>query len=75
MKNLAYYKVNYLTPIYLEYAPVGFVNKRESKKKDKEEKAKASSSSSSSDSEEDDVKKKQLRSIFVKNLNFNTVEE
>lgn len=23
MRNLAYYKVNYLTPIYLEYAPVG----------------------------------------------------
>ncbi len=23
MRNLAYYKVNYLTPIYLEYAPIG----------------------------------------------------
>lgn len=23
MRNLAYYKINYLTPIYLEYAPMG----------------------------------------------------
>lgn len=23
MRNLAYYKINYLTPIYLEYAPIG----------------------------------------------------
>jgi len=25
MRNLAYFKVNYLTPIYLEYAPVGIL--------------------------------------------------
>jgi hypothetical protein len=23
MRNLAYYKINYLSPIYLEYAPIG----------------------------------------------------
>ena len=23
MRNLAYYKINYLAPIYLEYAPIG----------------------------------------------------
>ena len=26
MQNLAYYKVNYINPIYLEYAPKGFIN-------------------------------------------------
>lgn len=25
MRNLAYYKINYLTPIYLEYAPMGIL--------------------------------------------------
>ena len=28
MKNLAYHQVNYITPIYLEYAPVGFVKEK-----------------------------------------------
>jgi len=31
MKNLAYYKVNFIMPIYLEYAPIGvFEDKRKS---------------------------------------------
>ena len=30
LKNLAYHKVNYVNPIYLEYAPKGFVKKQES---------------------------------------------
>ena len=33
MKNLAYYKINYLTPIYLEYAPVGFIKENKPSKK------------------------------------------
>ena len=32
MKNLAYYKVNYVNPIYLEYAPKGLVSAKSSKK-------------------------------------------
>jgi len=27
LKNLAYHKVNFVNPIYLEYAPKGFVKK------------------------------------------------
>lgn len=30
MRNLAYYKINFLTPIYLEYAPVGTLQPLES---------------------------------------------
>ena len=31
MANLAYHKVNYINPIYLEYAPKGLVRKETSK--------------------------------------------
>ena len=31
LKNLAYHKVNFVNPIYLEYAPKGLVKKREEK--------------------------------------------
>ena len=34
MKNLAYFKVNYLTPIYLEYAPIGFVKSEKTKRRE-----------------------------------------
>jgi len=59
MKNLAYYKVNYLTPIYLEYAPVGFIVNKKTKKKDKKkaEKAVSESDSAASDSEENEKDK------------------
>jgi hypothetical protein len=59
MKNLAYYKVNYLTPIYLEYAPVGFIVNEKTKKKDKKkaEKAVSESDSAASDSEENEKDK------------------
>lgn len=36
MKNLAYYKFNYLMPLYLEYAPLLFSRDRSSKKSKKE---------------------------------------
>ena len=32
-KNLAYHKVNFITPIYLEFAPTGFVKEKEKKQK------------------------------------------
>lgn len=32
MKNLAYYKVNYINPIYLEFAPKGLILKKSKKK-------------------------------------------
>ena len=31
MQNLAYHKVNYINPIYLEYAPKGLVNTKSKK--------------------------------------------
>lgn len=37
MRNLAYYKINYLTPIYLEYAPIGILT--EIKQSDSEQEA------------------------------------
>ena len=62
MRNLAYYKVNYLTPIYLEFAPIGTLSQAKQKAQD-------------SESEIEEVKDRQQRQIFVKNLNFNTREE
>lgn len=62
MRNLAYYKVNYLTPIYLEYAPIGTLSQAKQMAQD-------------SESEIEEVKDRQQRQIFVKNLNFNTREE
>ena len=38
MKNLAYYKVNYIMPIYLEYAPLVISKKSLESKKDKSKK-------------------------------------
>lgn len=63
MRNLAYYKINYLTPIYLEYAPIGILT--ELKQSDSEQQ----------DAAGDDVQDRQQRQIFIKNLNFNTREE
>ena len=37
MKSLAYHKVNFITPIYLEYAPTGLVVKSRQRKNSKEE--------------------------------------
>ena len=63
LRNLAYYKVNYLTPIYLEYAPIGILQK-EVAKEDSDEEA-----------SEEGAGEKQQRQIFIKNLNFDTREE
>lgn len=65
MRNLAYYKINHLMPIYLEYAPVGTLKPLSTDKK-----------SEASDAEpQDTVQDRQRRQIFVKNLNFDTREE
>lgn len=37
LKNLAYHKVNFVNPIYLEYAPKGLVRKKAVKKEGEEE--------------------------------------
>ena len=39
MRSLAYYKINFLTPIYLEYAPVGTLKPIESSDSEMAEKA------------------------------------
>ena len=36
MENLAYHKFNYIQPIYLEYAPKGFVNTKARSSKEEE---------------------------------------
>ena len=56
MKNLAYYKVNYINPIYLEYAPKGLVASK-SKNKDKEE-DEEKKSEQQEDEQADEVKHK-----------------
>lgn len=62
MRNLAYYKINYLTPIYLEYAPVGTLQP-------------IGGDSESEEKPADEVQDRQQKQIFVKNLNFDTREE
>ena len=37
LKNLAYHKVNFVNPIYLEYAPKGLVRKKALKKEGEED--------------------------------------
>ena len=55
MKNLAYHKVNYITPIYLEYAPVGFV--KSNKKGSKNENPEADEKGDEVDSEDEELLK------------------
>ena len=38
MRNLAYYKINHLMPIYLEYAPVGTLSKPDRQESESDEK-------------------------------------
>ena len=63
-KNLAYYKVNYIMPIYLEFAPEAVIHEGPIEQ------------SESSDDEEQPVGEEDARfkTVFVKNLNFNTTE-
>ena len=58
-KNLAYYKVNYIMPIYLEFAPEDFIS--DEKQED-------------SESDDDEGKEAREKTVFIKNLNFNTTE-
>ena len=66
MKNLAYYKFNYLMPLYLEYAPLQISNDRARKEEAPAE---------VEDEVAQDSSQKQERTVFVKNLNFSTTEE
>jgi multiple RNA-binding domain-containing protein 1 len=67
MRNLAYYKINHLMPIYLEYAPVGTLKPIAGVTQDEEESEKEGGGN--------EVQERQKRQIFVKNLNFDTREE
>lgn len=66
-KNLAYYKVGYITPIYLEFAPETVVAKENLKHVLEEE-----SDQANEDAEDQD---KRLKTVFVKNLNFTTTDQ
>ena len=67
-KNLAYYKVNYIMPIYLEFAPEEIIIKENAKPAHKDEE--------SNQSEDEDKVENSSRSktVFIKNLNFSTNE-
>ena len=77
MKYLAYYKINYINPIYLEFAPQVFKGMKD-KNKAKANDADASSAEDDENKEgknqDDEDKEKRMKTIFVKNLNFNTTE-
>ena len=68
MKNLAYYKFNYLMPLYLEYAPLQI-------SKDRAKKEVTPTEVEEEEAKEEDSSLKQERTVFVKNLNFSTTEE
>jgi multiple RNA-binding domain-containing protein 1 len=65
-KNLAYYKVNYIMPIYLEFAPDIIASQiaasREKPAEAEEQK------------DEDEDAKNRSKTVFIKNLNFETKE-
>ena len=60
-KYLAYYKVNYIMPIYLEFAPEGFIDKANGDNEEEQEL-------------EDDGAERRAATVFVKNLNFKSTE-
>ena len=62
-KNLAYYKVNYIMPIYLEFAPDGLIQAES--KPDKQE---------AEPEEPADEDNSRTKTVFIKNLNFTTTE-
>ena len=72
LKNLAYHKVNFVNPIYIEYAPKGFVKKHDIAEQEEEHGAGVDEKDKET---KDDVQERQQRQIFVKNLNFDTREE
>lgn len=65
-KNLAYYKVNYIMPIYLEFAPEGFISSQKIGNDSDENQDEAGG--------EDEDKMKREKTVFIKNLNFSTTE-
>lgn len=64
LKYLAYYKVNFIMPIYLEFAPDGFISEQAVAEQD--EAAQEVLAAEGSDSRQS--------TVFVKNLNFKTTE-
>ena len=58
-KNLAYYKVNYIMPIYLEFAPADFISDEKQEE---------------SESDDNEGKEAREKTVFIKNLNFTTTE-
>lgn len=65
-KNLAYYKVNYIMPIYLEFAPQGILEKKQAQGKP--------DSGSDSEAAPDEGVERRSKTVFIKNLNFNSTE-
>lgn len=80
LKSLAYHKVNYIdSPLYLEFAPKGFVATNSAKddknSQDADKFVKQDDEEILVDQEENNVREKQGKQIYVKNLNFDTREE
>lgn len=65
-KNLAYYKINYIMPIYLEFAPDVVASQLAAGAQDRQEETK--------DVEEQEGQSRS-KTVFIKNLNFTTKEE
>lgn len=64
-KNLAYYKINFIMPIYLEFAPDVMASIQNHKDKADEE----------LEAEDDQEASTRCKTVFIKNLNFSTKEE
>ena len=74
MKNLAYYQVNYIMPIYLEYAPIGIFDEAQ-KQSDKIDKSVKVEEEEEKQEDDNDELVKEDKTVFVKNLNFDTLDE
>jgi len=66
-RNLAYYKINFIMPIYLEFAPESVVAQQALKQA--EEEAEPVENTDAADQD------KRLKTVFVKNLNFTTTDQ
>lgn len=63
-KNLAYYKINFIMPIYLEFAPMGLISDDIKQVIDEEPENETGL----------DVQENREKTVFIKNLNFKTSE-
>lgn len=63
-KNLAYYKINFIMPIYLEFAPMGLISDDLKQVIDEEPENETGL----------DVQENREKTVFIKNLNFKTSE-